>query len=137
VILNLFRLDTFHRVVLISKETIAHAIPIGRSELIFEGPGFGPYCGLAALSGEAIVSTEGLKWNLSTQLMRMGSMTSSSNELISLPTILEEKEYQDGLGTREQENNCPVIIETSNPIFWTCSIDIDQLIKSMRDSISY
>ena len=47
-------LETFHRVILISNETISHAIPIGRNELIFQGDGTNHFLFLATTSSNSI-----------------------------------------------------------------------------------
>jgi len=60
------------------------------------------YCGLIPLDGKAIVSTSGLKWNLTKQTLRFGELVSTSNSFSS-----ETKE---------------VIVETDSMLLWTMDL---------------
>jgi thiamine pyrophosphokinase len=142
--LTLFRLNTFQRVALISGETLAHALPSGRSELIFEedpdGQGtisFGPICGFAALAGEAVVSTSGLRWNLTNELLKMGALISSSNELMpavipdSLSSSIDSLHAINCTDTKvDHHHQClprVVTLESSTPIYWMCTIKLKEI----------
>lgn len=63
----------------------------------------GPVCGLLPIGGPCVVSTTGLKWNLSAQALAFGGLVSSSNVVVD-----------------------PVVyVETSSPLVWTISLHVD------------
>jgi hypothetical protein len=82
--------------------------------------GYGPYCGLAALAGDATVFTSGLRWNLHCDVLKMGVLTSSSNELLPLEPQPHGEEEESPPTTAQRT----VIIETSAPIYWMCTISL-------------
>mmetsp|Transcript_11578 Transcript_11578/g.22780 ORF Transcript_11578/g.22780 Transcript_11578/m.22780 type:complete len:420 (-) Transcript_11578:709-1968(-) len=80
--------DKFHDLFFLSDQTLSILLMPG--EHIIERPEeiIGPTCGLAPLAGPACVSTTGLKWNLSNQVLALGGLVSSSNEMLgSIATV--------------------------------------------------
>ncbi|XP_055346920.1 thiamin pyrophosphokinase 1-like [Paramacrobiotus metropolitanus] len=72
----------------------------GRCELMVDVGLEGPYCGLIPLSGPTRVTTKGLKWDLSDQIMEFGELISTSNEIVA----------------------DVVFIETDKPLLWTMTL---------------
>ena len=67
-------------VYLISSLGISWLLPAGRHEI--QSAGFvtdSTNCGLIPLDGRAVVTTEGLKWNLTGGVLRFGELVSTSN----------------------------------------------------------
>jgi thiamine pyrophosphokinase len=64
----------------------------------------GPKCGLVPLTGEAIVTSKGLEWNLENTKMHMGGLVSTSNNIV--------------IGDSEPE----VFVETDIDLIWTIEL---------------
>ncbi|CAE7547424.1 Tpk1, partial [Symbiodinium microadriaticum] len=104
-------LGIFHRFLLLGEGNLAQVIPAGQSKLHLTRGFDGPYCGLFPVgSCTATVTTSGLKWNLQSQELRMGSLVSSSNEIVY------------GTAHTRDGGAAEVTIYTSHPVLWTCQI---------------
>lgn len=77
----------------------------------------GKYCGLFPLAKPAMVTTSGLKWNLSKQLLTFGSFISSSNEF-------DFKNFDASvcLNYAYDKSRRHVFVETDEELLWTMSI---------------
>jgi len=60
------------------KEGTRHVIHLTRND---SSSSFRHWCSLIPLTGDAIVSTQGLKWNLNQSTLKFGTFISTSNEL--------------------------------------------------------
>eukprot|EP00238_Polyblepharides_amylifera_P003695 CAMPEP_0196582570 /NCGR_PEP_ID=MMETSP1081-20130531/39566_1 /TAXON_ID=36882 /ORGANISM="Pyramimonas amylifera, Strain CCMP720" /LENGTH=308 /DNA_ID=CAMNT_0041903179 /DNA_START=195 /DNA_END=1121 /DNA_ORIENTATION=- len=76
-------------VVLISDRCLLILLPPGRNTIIPDLSVEGPVCGLVPLAGPAVVSTQGLRWNLDKAEIKFGGMISTSNEILSREVIVE------------------------------------------------
>lgn len=87
------------RIWLVSSHSVVTLVPAGKTRILVNRSIEGSTCGLIPFAGSATVTTGGLKWNLENQIMSMGGLISSSNELLD----------QDGI----------VEIDTDHPLVWT------------------
>lgn len=88
-------------VYLCSSHSMSWLLMPGKHTIVVPDPA-PEYCGLIPLDGKAIVSTSGLKWNLTKQTLRFGELVSTSNSFSS-----ETKE---------------VIVETDSMLLWTMDL---------------
>jgi len=88
-------------VYLCSSHSMSWLLIPGKHTIVVSDPA-PEYCGLIPLDGKAIVSTSGLKWNLTKQTLRFGELVSTSNSFSS-----ETKE---------------VIVETDSMLLWTMDL---------------
>jgi len=88
-------------VYLCSSHSMSWLLMPGKHTIVVSDPA-PEYCGLIPLDGKAIVSTIGLKWNLTKQTLRFGELVSTSNSFSS-----ETKE---------------VIVETDSMLLWTMDL---------------
>ncbi|GBG28746.1 Thiamine pyrophosphokinase 1 [Hondaea fermentalgiana] len=99
----LFKFDkTFQDLILLSDQSLALLLAPGKHTLIRPEDIISPTCGLAPLAGPARVTTSGLRWNLSNQVLELGGLVSSSNEM----------------------DGCTASIETDAPLLWS-SVPLD------------
>jgi len=84
---------------LISSHSISFLLAPGNHKILLDYK-TSAHCGLIPLSGEAVVTTTGLKWNLTGDKMKFGDLISTSNQV---------------------ETN-QVTVETDNFLFWTMDI---------------
>jgi len=94
-------LESGLQVFLVSSESIVFLLQPG-TNIINLDPKYdiiGKYCGFFPLTKPALVTTQGLKWNVNDQQLEFGKFISSSNELLSKQ----------------------VIIKTNEPLVWTMS----------------
>jgi len=110
-------MDTFQRLVLLSDETVAHALSSGTSSLLLRRGVEGPHCGIYALVEPAVVSSKGLVWNMQDTSLAMGVTCSSSNQI---DYTCRDDETIDSPRSRNSVHT--VTISTDRPIFWTCSL---------------
>ena len=80
----------------------------------------GQYCGLFPLGNPAVVSTIGLKWDVSKQLLKFGTFISSSNEF--KPSNQDKSNQISNSNDKKNFGRRHVIVETDQPIIWTMSI---------------
>jgi len=88
-------------VYLCSSHSMSWLLMPGKHTIVVPDPA-PAYCGLIPLDGKAIMSTSGLKWNLTKQTLRFGELVSTSNSFSS-----ETKE---------------VIVETDSMLLWTMDL---------------
>lgn len=65
----------------------------------------GPSCGLVPLTGEAMVTSRGLEWNLENTIMRMGGLVSTCNRIVTGGDDAPE-----------------VFVETDSDLVWTVEL---------------
>ncbi|KAJ1720842.1 thiamine pyrophosphokinase [Coemansia erecta] len=86
------------RILVVSEDNLTFVLPEGESRVCVTEGRDGPTCGLLPLAGEVILSTEGLRWNLSEQVSSFTGLMSTSN-------LVEAAE---------------VVVRASAPVVWTC-----------------
>jgi len=91
-------------VFLCSSNSISWLLKPGKHAIVVPSP-VPEHCGLIPMDGKALVSTSGLKWNLTNQHLRFGELVSTSNSF-----SLESKE---------------VFVETDSLLLWTMDMPED------------
>ena len=106
----------------------------------------GPTCGLLPVCGPVgKVWTEGLKWNLNGQSLRMGELISSSNrvqssdhddkiEISQNMCAVEPKDGAEGSKVGRISMAFNVSIVCSDDIVWSCELNLDGMLDCKRDS---
>lgn len=92
-------------IVLIGRSSLAMLIPPGKTVLIPDLTCEGPTCGLVPLAGPARVTTTGLRWNLTDEVIAFGQFISTSNRILEVRSGAAE-----------------VTIATDAPLVWTTDI---------------
>ena len=87
---NLSILHMYRRLplLLMGEGNLTRLVPRGKS-VIHTSRFEGPKCGLIPLSGGAVASSRGLRWNLDNTPMAMGGLISSCNELVDREIFVE------------------------------------------------
>jgi thiamine pyrophosphokinase len=97
---------------LFSNDSVAICIPPGR-HVILSKVGFeGPTCGILPLKGKSKITTNGLKWNLNTDTV-FGGLVSSSNSFDGVHQVARNGELYNR-----------VEIDTTEHVIWTVEVDI-------------
>jgi len=104
---NLSTLHTFRdaNIVLCGDGNLSRLITAGRAVIKPYRKVEGPSCGLVPLTGRAVASSRGLRWNLESTEMEIGGLVSTSN-------IIDENE---------------VYVETDVDLIWTTELKETQL----------
>jgi len=98
-------------VFLCSSNSISWLLRPGKHAIVVPSP-VPEHCGLIPMDGKALVSTSGLKWNLTNQHLRFGELVSTSNSF-----SLESKE---------------VFVETDSLLLWTMDMPEDLLGEELK-----
>lgn len=106
--LNVLFLYSPRKILLVSEQSIVFLLNPGENIIECNQEIEGPACGLFPLTGEARVTTTGLKWNLNVETpMRFGGLISTSNGF-------ENEKSVDG--------RCKITVVNDIPILWTCQL---------------
>jgi len=93
----------FDQLSIVDVDNVTFLLASGRHTITPVSGTEGPVCGLLPIGGPCVVSTAGLKWNMSAQTLAFGGLVSSSNVVVD-----------------------PVVeVETSSPLVWTISLHLD------------
>lgn len=117
-----YRADVFDRLLLLSGDTVASLLPRGDWRIRVAIPFEGPTCGLVPLGEKAIITTKGLKWDVSNWPTTFGGSISTSN------CVIGDKSNGNG----DDNDTVFVNISTTAPIIWTLVINNEEVIKSQR-----
>jgi len=98
-------------VFLCSSHSISWLLRPGKHTIVVPAPS-PEHCGLIPMDGKAMVSTSGLKWNLTNQPLRFGELISTSNSFST-----EAKE---------------VFVETDSLLLWTMDLPQDFLTEQLK-----
>ncbi|CAL1716524.1 unnamed protein product [Somion occarium] len=94
---------TRHRVFAVSDENAAWLLDEGEHHINIDHDAFGPTCGLLPVGIDyTILSTSGLRWNLTDTKSHFDGMVSTSNHLVPSEPV--------------------VTIQTSKPLWWTMEL---------------
>lgn len=91
---TLSNLSTLHKfrdmhLVLLGEGNLVRLVPAGRTVLRPHRGLEGPACGLVPVAGRAVVSSSGLRWNVSSTPLEMGGLVSTSNLLAEDEIVVE------------------------------------------------
>ncbi|KAJ1876276.1 thiamine pyrophosphokinase [Coemansia sp. RSA 1722] len=90
------------QILVVSDENLTFAVPAGKNTVMVNKQIDGPTCGILPLAGETVLTTRGLRWNLSGHKSSFEGLMSTSN-------IVDSPES--------------VYIETTLPVAWTCEFN--------------
>ncbi|KAJ2520448.1 thiamine pyrophosphokinase [Coemansia sp. RSA 1939] len=85
----------------ISESNLTFVIPSGKNRILVNKQVDGPKCGILPLAGQTMLTTRGLRWNLTNH-------SSSFEGLMSTSNIIDDPE---------------IYIETTLPVAWTCEFN--------------
>ena len=109
----------FHQLTLISEAGYACLLKTGTNRLTLFPPVEGQSIGLLPLGGPACLTTSGLMWDVSHWHTSFGGPMSTSNRL---------RCYSDATATASVREPVTVTVETTAPIVWSSTYDIDLLV---------
>jgi len=69
----------FHALAMVTEHSVACLLPAGACAVRVAAPLEGPTCGLLPLAGPAVVTTQGLQWDMQALPCHFGGMVSTSN----------------------------------------------------------
>ncbi|KAJ2659592.1 thiamine pyrophosphokinase [Coemansia sp. RSA 1200] len=97
----LFNNHMKRQVYVISESSLTFVIPSGKNRVLVNKRVDGPKCGILPLAGQTMLTTKGLRWNLTNH-------PSSFEGLMSTSNIIDDPE---------------IYIETTLPVAWTCEFN--------------
>ena len=105
---------------------MASLLPRGDWRLRVAMPFEGPTCGLVPLGEKAVITTKGLKWDVTNWSTTFGGSISTSNYVIG------DKGNGNSNNNGDDDGNDDVFvnISTTAPIIWTLVINNEEVIKS-------
>jgi thiamine pyrophosphokinase len=109
---------------ILSSESVTFLLKKGLNVIYADdGDLFAParYCGFFPFGREAVVSTYGLKWNLTRKTMKFGSFVSSSNEFSGVVSEDEMRLIREK-NVRVDVERMHVIVVTDEQLIWTMYI---------------
>ncbi|KAJ1802334.1 thiamine pyrophosphokinase [Coemansia sp. RSA 2599] len=90
------------QILIVSDDNLTFVVPAGKNTVMVNRQIDGPTCGILPLAGETVLTTSGLRWNLSGHKSSFEGLMSTSN-------IVDSHES--------------VSIETTLPVAWTCEFN--------------
>ena len=111
---------------------MATLLPRGDWRVRVATPFEGPTCGLVPLGETCVITTKGLKWDVTSWTTAFGGSVSTSNHVEGVVMTEEERgERGGGQGT----SGTFLHISTTAPIVWTLVVNADEVIRAAANNV--